>query len=177
MLGREFIKLFPQGRISDRIGEQIADVSVPKARVPAVQTAQRTVGVMKVVPQEHVQQRTVECAHAEDDLDAGAGNQRSTQQPHRSKQQGNQQQSTRQETQEKTEERVEEERRRKVERRKGKEQEEEEKERKEAEEGRDKEVKEDVMGWTAVTRNRKEKRRMVQIFVKVNESEAFPLDK
>ena len=48
----------------------------------------------------------------------------STQQPHRSKQQGNQQQSTKQVAQEKTEERVEGERRRKVERGKGKEQEE-----------------------------------------------------
>ena len=46
----------------------------------------------------------------------------------------------------------------------------------EAEEEGDKEVKKDVMGWTVVTRNKKQKRRMVQIFVKVNESKTFPPD-
>ena len=46
----------------------------------------------------------------------------------------------------------------------------------EAEEERDKEVKKDVTGWTVVTRNKREKRRMIQIFVKVNESRTFPLD-
>ena len=45
-----------------------------------------------------------------------------------------------------------------------------------AEEEGDKEVKKDVMSWTVVTRNKKQKRRMVQIFVKVNESKTFPLD-
>ena len=58
---------------------------------------------------------------------------------------------------------MEEERRRKVERGRGKEQEEEEKEEKEAEEEWDKEVKEEVMGWTAVTRKGKQKRRIDQI--------------
>ena len=47
---------------------------------------------------------------------------------------------------------------------------------KEAEEERDEEVKKDVTGWTVVTRNKREKRRTIQIFVKVNESRTFPLD-
>ena len=115
------IQITPQDRIPDRVVEQSADVSVTQAKVPAVQTIQRTAGVMKNVSQ-HEQQRTVEqsaqmpeVAETKDDLDAGAGNQRSAQQQHRSKQHkhGNQQQSTRQVTQEKTEERVEEERRKK----------------------------------------------------------------
>ena len=46
----------------------------------------------------------------------------------------------------------------------------------EAQEEGDKEVKKDVMGWTEVTRNKKQKRRTVQIFVKVNESKTFPID-
>ena len=60
--------------------------------------------------------------------------------------------------------------------RKGEKQEEEEKEEKEAEEERDKEVEKNVMGWTVVTRNKKQKRRTVQIFVKVNQSKTFPPD-
>ena len=46
----------------------------------------------------------------------------------------------------------------------------------EAEEEGDKEVKKDVMGWTVATRNKKQKRRTVQNFVKVNESKTFTLD-
>ena len=46
----------------------------------------------------------------------------------------------------------------------------------EAQEEGDKEVKKDVTGWTVVTRNKKQMRRTVQIFVKVNESETFPMD-
>ena len=46
----------------------------------------------------------------------------------------------------------------------------------EAGEERDKEVKKDVTGWTVVTRNKREKRRTIQIFVKLNESRTFPLD-
>ena len=33
-----------------------------------------------------------------------------------------------------------------------------------------------MTGWTVVTRNKREKRRTIQIFVKVNESRTFPLD-
>ena len=44
----------------------------------------------------------------------------------------------------------------------------------EAEEEDDKQVKRDVTDWTVVTRNWRQKR-MTQFFVKVNESEAFPL--
>ena len=39
-----------------------------------------------------------------------------------------------------------------------------------------KQVDEDVMGWTVVTRNKKQKMRTVQIFVKVDDSKIFPLD-
>ena len=46
----------------------------------------------------------------------------------------------------------------------------------EAEEERDEEVKKDVTCWTVVTRNKREKRRTIQTFVKVNESRTFPLD-
>ena len=46
----------------------------------------------------------------------------------------------------------------------------------EAGEERDKEVKKDVTGWTVVTGNKREKRRTIQIFIKVNESRTFPLD-
>ena len=49
-------------------------------------------------------------------------------------------------------------------------------EEKEAEEERDEEVKEDVMGWTVVTRNRKQKRRMVQIFVKMDGARTVPME-
>ena len=43
--------------------------------------------------------------------------------------------------------------------------------------GKDSEqVDEDVMGWTVVTRNKKQKRRTVQIFAKVDDSKIFPLD-
>ena len=83
----------------------------------------------------------------------------------------NEQQPTRQVTQEKRGKREGEERekRRKGERKEG------EKEG-EAEEERDEEVKKDVTGWTVVTRNKREKRRTIQIFVKVNESRTFPPD-
>ena len=40
------IQLAPQDRISDRVVEQSVDVSVSQAKVPAIQIAQRTVGVM-----------------------------------------------------------------------------------------------------------------------------------
>ena len=33
-----------------------------------------------------------------------------------------------------------------------------------------------MTGWTVVTRNKREKRRTIQIFVNVNESRSFPLD-
>ena len=46
----------------------------------------------------------------------------------------------------------------------------------EAEEERHEEVKEDVMGWTVVTRNRKQQRRMIQIYVKVNGGRAIPTE-
>ena len=51
----------------------------------------------------------------------------------------------------------------------------EEKER-EATEEEDKEVKKDVMDWTVVRRNKRQRKRMVQIFVKMNECKVFPLD-
>ena len=41
---------------------------------------------------------------------------------------------------------------------------------------RGKQVEKDVMDWTMVRRNKRQKMRTVQIFVKVNESKAFPLD-
>ena len=44
----------------------------------------------------------------------------------------------------------------------------------EAEEERDKEIKKDVTCWTVVTRSKREKKRTIQIFVKVNESRTFP---
>ena len=50
-----------------------------------------------------------------------------------------------------------------------------EEERDAEEEGRE-QVKKDVTSWTVVTRNKREKRRTIQIFVKVNESRTFPLD-
>ena len=33
-----------------------------------------------------------------------------------------------------------------------------------------------MTGWTVVTRNKREKRRTIQTFVKVNESRTFPQD-
>ena len=50
-----------------------------------------------------------------------------------------------------------------------------EEERDAEEEGRE-QVKKDVTSWTVVTRNKREKRRTIQIFVKVHESRTFPLD-
>ena len=44
----------------------------------------------------------------------------------------------------------------------------------EAEEGGGEQVEEDVTGWTEVTR--KKRRKMVQIFVKMNESKATPME-
>ena len=44
------------------------------------------------------------------------------------------------------------------------------------EEEKGEEVEKNVTGWTVVTRNKKQKRRMVQIFVQVNDSRTFPLD-
>ena len=41
---------------------------------------------------------------------------------------------------------------------------------------RGKQVEKDVMDWTVVRKNKRQKKRTVQIFVKVNESKAFPLD-
>ena len=49
-------------------------------------------------------------------------------------------------------------------------------ERKEAEEERDDEVKKVVTDWTVVTRNKKQKRRTVQIFVKVDGSKVTPME-
>ena len=44
-----------------------------------------------------------------------------------------------------------------------------------AEEEEDKQVKKDVTGWTVVTRNKRQ-RKMVQIFVKVDEAKVIPMD-
>ena len=49
-------------------------------------------------------------------------------------------------------------------------------EEKEAVGERGKQVEKDVMDWIVVRRNRRQRKRTVQIFVKVNESKAFPLD-
>ena len=49
-------------------------------------------------------------------------------------------------------------------------------EEKEAVGERGKQVEKDVMDWTMVRRNKRQKKRTVQIFVKVNESKAFPLE-
>ena len=38
------------------------------------------------------------------------------------------------------------------------------------------EVKKDVMDWTVVRRNKRQRKRMVPIFVKMNECQVFPLD-
>ena len=57
-----------------------------------------------------------------------------------------------------------------------KEQKEEEKVEKEAEAERSKQVEKDVTDWTVVTRNKKQKRRMIQIFVKVNGSKGIPME-
>ena len=46
----------------------------------------------------------------------------------------------------------------------------------EAEEERDKEVKKDVMGWTVVTRSKKQRKRTIQIFVKVDGSKMTPME-
>ena len=51
-----------------------------------------------------------------------------------------------------------------------------EEEEKEAVGERGKQVEKDVMDWTMVRRNKRQKKRTVQIFVKVNESKAFPID-
>ena len=83
----------------------------------------------------------------------------------------NEQQPTRQVTQEKRGEREGEEREKGRKGERGK-----KKKGREAEEERYEEVKKDMTGWTVVTRNRREKRRTIQIFVKVNESRTFPLD-
>ena len=45
----------------------------------------------------------------------------------------------------------------------------------EAEEERDKEVKKDMMDWTAVPRSRRQ-RKMIQIFVKLNGSKTIPME-
>ena len=47
---------------------------------------------------------------------------------------------------------------------------------KEAEEGGGEEVKKDVTGWTVVTRKQKPKRRMIQIYVKVNGGRVIPTE-
>ena len=41
---------------------------------------------------------------------------------------------------------------------------------------RSKQVEKEVIDWTVVRRNKRQRKRTVQIFVKVNESKAFPLD-
>ena len=47
---------------------------------------------------------------------------------------------------------------------------------KEVQEETDKEVEKDVMDWTKVTRSKKQRRKTVQIFVKVNGSKATPVE-
>ena len=90
---------------------------------------------------------------------------RSKRQQHEQQHHSNQQQSTQQAMQQQTGEK-ERERGEREEREKGR----------RAEKERDKEVKKDVTGWTVVTRSKKQRKRTIQIFVKVNESRTFPLD-
>ena len=45
-----------------------------------------------------------------------------------------------------------------------------------AEKERDKEVKKDVTGWTVVTRSKKQRKRTIQIFVKVDGSKVTPME-
>ena len=45
-----------------------------------------------------------------------------------------------------------------------------------AEEEKCKQVEKNAMDWTVVTRNKRQRKRMVQIFVKMNECKVFPLD-
>ena len=103
----------------------------------------------------------IQCTETSENLETA----RTRQNDARSKRQQHEQQSTRQAMQQQTGEK---------DRERG--------EREERENGRgdekegDKEVKKDVTGWTVVTRSRKQMKRTIQIFVKVDGSKLTPME-
>ena len=128
------------------------------------------------VPQAQVVEKTVEIpeiwtvwgTETSESLDTARTRQndvRSKRQQHEQQHHSNQQQSTRQAMQQQTGEK-ERERGEREEREKGR----------EAEKERDKEVKKDVTGWTVVTRSKKQRKRTIQIFVKVDGSMVTPME-
>ena len=156
--------------IQEKISQVIKHIDIPQLQflskvvdMPVVGQQQASLVVEKTVEIPEI--RTVWGTETYESLDTARTRQNDARQQHEQQHHNNQQQSTRQTMQQRTGEK-ERERRKMAEREKGR----------ETEKGRNKEVKKDVTGWTVVTRNKREKRRTIQIFVKVNESGTYPLD-